>query len=177
MLTPEGDYICVPPDIEDQTPAEIDAVVNDPRSNAETPIVENQGVPQEGDLTPAQSKASGNDVDCIQFLTQAEAQAAYNADPSDPNGLDADGDGIACETTASPAGVIEFEDGTVIGNGNDTPSAQPADPANTATGAQYADDDEVTNLPDTGGLPLGGLTAVGGFALVAGGLLLRHRLS
>ena len=37
------------------------------------------------------------DLDCANFVTQAEAQAAYDADPSDPNGLDADSDGIACE--------------------------------------------------------------------------------
>jgi LPXTG-motif cell wall-anchored protein len=61
VLTPEGEYNCVPPDVEDQTPAEIDDVVNDPRSNAETPIVENQGIPQPGELTPAQAEASGND--------------------------------------------------------------------------------------------------------------------
>lgn len=32
-------------------------------------------------------------------------------------------------------------------------------------------------LPDTGGLPLSGLAAIGGIAFIAGGLLLRHRLS
>jgi hypothetical protein len=31
------------------------------------------------------------------FTYQEEAQAVYNRDPSDPNGLDADNDGIACE--------------------------------------------------------------------------------
>ena len=36
------------------------------------------------------------DVDCPQ-LTFEEAQAILAADPSDPNRLDADGDGIACD--------------------------------------------------------------------------------
>ena len=36
------------------------------------------------------------DLDCADFVTQAEAQAAYDTDPSDPNSLDAD-DGEACE--------------------------------------------------------------------------------
>jgi hypothetical protein len=36
-------------------------------------------------------------LDCADFATEAEAQAAYAADPSDPYGLDADGDGLARE--------------------------------------------------------------------------------
>ena len=43
------------------------------------------------------------DLDCANFATQEEAQAEYNRDRSDPNRLDADNDGIACE---------ELEDGT-----------------------------------------------------------------
>lgn len=34
---------------------------------------------------------------CSQFASQAEAQAAYTLDPTDPAGNDEDGDGIACE--------------------------------------------------------------------------------
>ncbi len=51
--------------------------------------------------TPTQSQPPAtpttSDLDCADFASQAEAQATFNADPSDPNGLDADGDGIACE--------------------------------------------------------------------------------
>jgi hypothetical protein len=36
-------------------------------------------------------------LDCDDFETQAEAQAELEADPSDPNNLDFDDDGIACE--------------------------------------------------------------------------------
>ena len=36
-------------------------------------------------------------LDCEDFASQADAQAAYRADLSDPAGNDADGDGIACE--------------------------------------------------------------------------------
>jgi hypothetical protein len=53
--------------------------------------------------------AHAADRNCPDFATQAEAQAAYNADPSDPDGLDRDKDGQACEdqdyapaTAASP---------------------------------------------------------------------------
>ena len=38
------------------------------------------------------------DRDCPDFATQADAQAAFNARPGDPERLDADNDGIACES-------------------------------------------------------------------------------
>lgn len=53
--------------------------------------------------TPAPAPG-GADLDCSDFATQEEAQAVLNADPSDPNRLDAEGDGIACETL--PSGVV-----------------------------------------------------------------------
>ncbi|WP_307849469.1 excalibur calcium-binding domain-containing protein [Qaidamihabitans albus] len=37
------------------------------------------------------------DKDCKDFASHAEAQATYDADPSDPHRLDGDNDGIACE--------------------------------------------------------------------------------
>ena len=40
---------------------------------------------------------AATDRDCPDFATQAEAQAAYDAVPGDPERLDADDDGIACE--------------------------------------------------------------------------------
>jgi LPXTG-motif cell wall-anchored protein len=42
------------------------------------------------------------DTDCSDYASQAAAQAALRADPSDPNGLDGDGDGIACESNPAP---------------------------------------------------------------------------
>ncbi len=38
------------------------------------------------------------DLDCSDFATQAEAQAVLDADPSDPHGLDREGDGVPCES-------------------------------------------------------------------------------
>jgi hypothetical protein len=46
------------------------------------------------------ASAAAQDVellDCEDFASQADAQAAYRADPSDPADNDADEDGIACE--------------------------------------------------------------------------------
>jgi hypothetical protein len=37
------------------------------------------------------------DLDCADLGSQEAAQAAFDADPSDPNGLDRDDDGYACE--------------------------------------------------------------------------------
>jgi endonuclease YncB( thermonuclease family) len=47
---------------------------------------------------------AGGDLDCSDFASQAEAQAVLDADPSDPNGLDADYDGQACETSSFSRG-------------------------------------------------------------------------
>lgn len=41
---------------------------------------------------------AAEDLDCNDFATQEQAQAVLDADPSDPNGLDSDDDGIACES-------------------------------------------------------------------------------
>jgi micrococcal nuclease len=46
--------------------------------------------------------AAGPKVECS-TLTQEEAQAILEADPSDPNNLDPDADGMACEDTGSIA--------------------------------------------------------------------------
>ena len=47
------------------------------------------------------ASAQTADRDCPDFASQAEAQAAYDAVPGDPERLDRDGDGIACETEDS----------------------------------------------------------------------------
>lgn len=42
--------------------------------------------------------SSSQEINCDNFYTQEDAQAHLNADPSDPDGLDGDDDGIACES-------------------------------------------------------------------------------
>ena len=49
--------------------------------------------------------AQEDELDCIDFEFQEEAQAALDADPSDPNGLDPGGDGIACALLPSRDGT------------------------------------------------------------------------
>jgi len=48
----------------------------------------------------------GHTVNCANFASQAQAQAVLRADPSDPNRLDRDGDGIACEGNRAPRDLI-----------------------------------------------------------------------
>lgn len=50
-------------------------------------------------ISPPEVERSGRvDLTCSDVASQAEAQAAFDADRSDPHGLDLDLDGIACET-------------------------------------------------------------------------------
>jgi hypothetical protein len=46
--------------------------------------------------------AQAGDQDCSDFPSQAAAQAHLRADPTDPDGLDSDSDGIACESLGAP---------------------------------------------------------------------------
>lgn len=52
------------------------------------------------DVAPYVQK--GHVVDCGGFTAQADAQAVLRADPIDPNGLDRDGDGVACPDRPGP---------------------------------------------------------------------------
>jgi hypothetical protein len=54
---------------------------------------------------PATDEPAEDTLNCDDFATQQEAQAELEADPSDPHGLDADGNGVACEDL--PAGDTE----------------------------------------------------------------------
>jgi hypothetical protein len=53
------------------------------------------------------SIGQGNRYNCSDFKTQADAQAVLRADPSDPNKLDSDGDGIACESNPDPRDLVK----------------------------------------------------------------------
>lgn len=49
-------------------------------------------------------------LDCVDYDSQADAQAALREDPSDPNVLDEDHDGIACEDFDYPTSSPRDED-------------------------------------------------------------------
>jgi hypothetical protein len=72
------------------------------------------------------SNAQLTDRDCVDFATQQEAQAAFDASIGDPDRLDEDDDGIACEWLPSgssttmngqvrfvPQGGLDTGDGTM----------------------------------------------------------------
>lgn len=59
-----------------------------------------------GDFDPSRSIGQGNRCNCPDFASQAQAQAVLRADPRDPNKLDADNDGIACESNPAPRDVV-----------------------------------------------------------------------
>ena len=97
-------------------------------------------------VTPAVA-ASSADLDCSDFTSQEQAQGVYASNPSDPNRLDADNDGIACDAAG----------------GSSVSSSAPQDGVATGAGG-------------TAGLESKDLFAYGGLALAgAGGLVLYRR--
>jgi micrococcal nuclease len=48
----------------------------------------------------------GDRYNCPAFASQAQAQAVLRADPRDPNRLDGDRDGIACESNKAPRDLV-----------------------------------------------------------------------
>ena len=99
------------------------------------------------------------DLDCADFASQAEAQTVLDADPTDPNGLDADNDGIACEETfsAPPTQATQQYEQPV----SQTPAASQT----------------TTALPTTGGLPLAPLAGASLLVLGLAGFAVRRRVS
>ncbi|MCF8029883.1 MAG: excalibur calcium-binding domain-containing protein [Desulfohalobiaceae bacterium] len=54
---------------------------------------------ERGDSSSRGKRSSGEDKDCSDFDTQAEAQRFFEAhQPVDPHNLDGNGDGEACES-------------------------------------------------------------------------------
>ncbi|MFN8522495.1 MAG: excalibur calcium-binding domain-containing protein [Chloroflexota bacterium] len=61
------------------------------------------GTPQTSPgFDPRRYIGGGNQYNCATFTSQADAQAVLRADPSDPNRLDPDKDGVACESLPAP---------------------------------------------------------------------------
>jgi hypothetical protein len=54
--------------------------------------------------SPRTTRPAITDLDCRDFTSQAQAQQALARDRSDPNRLDADHDGVACESSGSAHG-------------------------------------------------------------------------
>jgi len=64
------------------------------------PVAESRSQP------PVAPMSQRVNVDCGDFTVQEDAQAVLDRDRSDPNGLDADNDGIACEELPRRGGAV-----------------------------------------------------------------------
>jgi hypothetical protein len=137
------------------------------------------------------------DLDCADFDSQEEAQNELEDDPSDPNNLDEDNDGTACESLSDGSADENDED-----DGSDTPGNQEDQDGEDGDGssasqnsaraggafAQSSSEEDTTGrrnrarrdrvvrgtvpnkpLPPTGGLPV--YPAVAGSVLAGVGLL------
>ncbi len=51
-------------------------------------------------------QAQADELDCTDFEFQEDAQIVLEQDPSDPNNLDEDGDGVACEGLPKFSGTV-----------------------------------------------------------------------
>jgi len=70
--------------------------------------------------------AQVNDQNCDDFPSQAAAQAHLRADPSDPDQLDTDHDGIACESNPAPYDLIPVVAGTPTATATATATPTPS---------------------------------------------------
>jgi micrococcal nuclease len=91
---------------------------------------------------PAPAPSGSGTYDCSDFATQEEAQAVFDADPSDPNGLDSDGDGVVCEEL--PAGEATTTSPSAASSASASASPQPDPEPN----PQPEPNRERRNVPD-----------------------------
>ena len=118
-----------------------------------------------GAMAPLSGSAWAADQDCSDFDTQQEAQGIYEQDTSDPNGLDRDDDGVACENnaTGSGSGAGDSDDDSESGQVSHVPSGG-ADTGGGSTAAGAGD----TALLAGGGAVLAAL-GLGGWSVARGG--------
>ena len=125
-----------------------------------------------------------DDTNCEDYATQAAAQAALDADPSDPNNLDGDDDGQACEDSGLPAGSMTSTSPTASPSASQSasPSSSPtasstsSSSASSASSASASPAASATSSASTSPLPgTGGIVSPLAFAplvlLIGGGLM------
>ena len=105
---------------------------------------------------------AATDRDCPDFASQAEAQAAFDAVPGDPERLDGDDDGQACEEYAYAAAPASS---SAAGTGNTGSSQVSTRPAGAVAAGDGSASESGSALP----FVLGGaaLAAAGGAAVAA----------
>lgn len=110
------------------------------------------------------------DRDCADFDSQAEAQAVLDDDPSDPERLDADDDGEACESFTY-ADEVDTEPAAVVTEHESTSTVADTTPAYPVGGVAAGDGSAPAGASDV--LAYGLL----GTAALAGAVGARHALS
>ena len=78
------------------TPAAVPSPV--PTQSVAPPVPTPTAATPQSDFNPQQYLGQGDAYNCGDFQYQWQAQAVLDADPSDPNKLDTDKDGAACES-------------------------------------------------------------------------------
>ena len=152
--------------------AELDANPSDPNGldGNDNDGIACESLPSGGGGGGTGGGGSQGDLDCADFATQPEAQATLDADPTDPNGLDADDDGIACEEPGTTedqyddgAAVVQYDDDVAVVQYDDESATPTATPTATASASP---------LPDTGGVVSpAALAAVAALLLVGSGII------
>ncbi|GAA2349409.1 hypothetical protein GCM10009854_28750 [Saccharopolyspora halophila] len=120
--------------------------------------------------------AIAQDRDCADFSSRQEAQSAFESVPGDPERLDADNDGLACEALESNSESAPAEgesSAPVEGEGDSQAPVGAGDSGMAPTGGVEAGHGGMADRASDAALPLG-LT---GLALVAAGgtLVLQRR--
>ncbi|MFI6805263.1 excalibur calcium-binding protein [Streptomyces luteogriseus] len=123
------------------------------------------------------------DLDCRDFAFQEDAQAVFDADPSDPNRLDEDqgpDDGIACEALARRGIINPTTSPSTSASPSVSPSVSPSAPViTTPTGAPSQGvrgglGGTVASGPGDWDVAIG-LAFAAGAAVAAGFVVKRHR--
>jgi hypothetical protein len=105
---------------------------------------------------------------CSDYATQQEAQAAL--EPGDPDGLDADNDGIACENNPAPySSEYNDEGGDASDDGDSTDSGDSTPDGGVDAGSGGTADGDINGAA--------GLVGVGTLLAVGGVVVLRRRLT
>jgi hypothetical protein len=117
------------------------------------------------------------DYDCADFSTQEEAQEVYEEDYSDPNYLDGDDDGVACE--ALPSGYdsyssdygdsYDYNDDYSDYSSSDSYDTESADDGGTSTASINSAADDTNEDIGWGGWAV--ILGLFGFPFIIGGLV------
>jgi len=98
--TPPAEPATPAPDPPTPTLAAAAQPTTTPTARSATPTPARTRVPTTFD--PSRFIGQGNAYECTDFASQAEAQAVLRLDPTDPNVIDRNGDGVACEDNPPP---------------------------------------------------------------------------